>query len=334
MLREKPRPGARPFESDVKLLPQASVEQKNAFEVVWAKARVGIEKAAEAFCRSQSIMDLARFNDMALRAVLQLPDSMLRNSRDRELFFDKLMREARAHVSRNLPGTAQQEFGERTVSFRSSILQLVGFVVADRQRSPDNLFATSVHFDVHYGIDLIKMRSWWNDQLARLDISVGLYQAKGSRTGLSDAEVRDVASKYRPKQARVLAEVEFDPDWLVARTRERSGVTEKDVVESLKDAERAIALVRKMAEARPSTALEQFVHKDRLYRLSQVFRPGGSPSEGNAPHLKMVPQPAFRFIVDTRQGTKILTDIEAEQYPTPVAPPAPRKPREEAIAAK
>ncbi len=336
--RTKPswRKNSNASQEKIELLPQAdgSVTFVDAMQRV-DKEMPAIMKALGQIERTSgtSSIEFAILNDMLLRLMLQFPQTALRSESDRALVVDKVFTAMRGYIAKKHPGSLAILFGNNTESLRSSLLQLMWIVCSEREQQrltpdrPEALYATCVSLDVDYGVDLMAARGYWNKDRRLLIVQLNVWQAKASRSGLSEKEVRDVAQVYAPKLAAFTQDTQIDPDWLHARAEKKvNGPLARHLFDgAMNNAAAAIALigVTETTLGRRISPYDRFVLSDRQYRLSQVFPPE-VPKVQSRPVLHVAQAPVIRYLLDTDRGRKILSQEEAGQWPKPVPPPAPK----------
>lgn len=97
----------------------------------------------------------------------------------------------------------------------SSIFQLMNVMNRRRQENPELVFGTSVDLDVRYGIDLLEAATEFDNGVMEIDIR--LYQAKSSRSGLTNEAICKLAFEYEGRFSRATDKryLELDPEWFL-----------------------------------------------------------------------------------------------------------------------
>jgi len=269
--------------------------------------------------------DYAEFNDRLLRAILQIPFASLSTVPDRKLYLGKLISAARIEIQKANDARVSQEFGERTETIQSSVMQLLWLIVPIHQKEPNFIFSTSVSLDVDYGMDLIGSRGFWIPANNELRVQMFVWQAKARKAGLTDKEIRDVREEYREKQARIPEDVDPNPEWLRRRleSRLRRPFTRAEIGAASNRLDTALTMVLRLTNEINNPArstFEKFYFQDRIHRLQTLFPGANAGAAVMPPRINILRTPVIRFLVDTEQGTRSLTDAQAESWPNPPAP--------------
>ena len=294
-----------------------------------------MERAVEAFLHSAENEDLAKFNDVMLRAFLKLPERVRQTSQG-SVFYAKMVRTAREIVAAKrvainaiddplgarLCEDASMEIGKNLDSLESSVFQIARFLLRQSRAHPDRVFATGINIDVRYGIDLVGVDSRFDEEEERLLIDLFLYQAKASRVGLSAQDVRGLPTRYANKKLAAKEELELDADWV---RRELLGRNPEPSLE-LED-ERALDILigtygSLRILSREYSMRQNLKPADRFRVSSLMYSQLGilanklgveMPAHIAKPRID-IGEVEFRYLVDTVRGTEDLSEDEAREY--------------------
>lgn len=292
-----------------------------------------IKKAVERFLSSPEIEDLAKFNDLILRAYLKLP-ARVRETQQGPVFFDKIRRTAnqimvarkssidRAHEDTyavQLLDASADEMAKNLLSLESSVMQLARFVSSQALTHPDRVFATGVNLDVRYGIDLIGADVMFDQEHNQLVVHLILWQAKASRVGMSADDVRGLSQRYTRQQQAVVKELEFDASWVQEHLLDRRPEPKLELDDDTAfeivagEIEQLTGLHRKLDELSPQ---DRFLAELRVYRLLETC---ANEFEVKVPESVVRPKIVvggieFRYLVDTKQGARDLSKNDANSF--------------------
>lgn len=307
--------------------------EEQALAALEGKTIKQIERAVSRFLASPEIEDLGKFNDLIFRAYLKLP-ARIRETQQGKIFFDKIRRKANEimaerkrsidRVNENpyvvqLLDSSVEEMGRNLLNLESSAMQLARFVSSQAQTHPDRVFATGVNIDVRYGIDLVGADVQFDQSASRLIVDLKLYQAKASRAGIPDHDIRDLPRKYVGQTRAINEDLEFDPEWVKRELLDRRpepgiDIGEEEAFDIVAGELTELASIQEQISG--LSAQDRFLAELRLYRLlmTAVDKFGGDLPAGVKKSEIVIGDIEFRYLVDSTSGTQDLSVAEAEQF--------------------
>lgn len=261
-------------------------------------------------------LDNAKLNDIYLRAAMRFPESVQANPRAFKAELQRIIDQSNAILEASgEPHGRRREFIDSLERLTLSVAQISRFVRESRGKNADFRFATSVWMDAYYGIDLLRAWPIWVPEKNALDIFVTGYQAKASSGGLEATQIRDLVTQYAPKKALAERDLAFDPAWVQEAAMEPlADLTGNQLDSALRDLARARKLLARMTNP-GTTPFDKWRAEYVRSQLAGQF--------ADALGLERTPGPAIRqrgtglnlrFVVDTREGLKDLTEEVAKSY--------------------
>lgn len=320
--------------------PEGSAER--VYASIENRLQTRVQKVVDLYLQSASILDLAKLNDSVLRCVTSLPDAVRDNSQLVSLFYQKIRRTASDVIARRaraidddlaagriFPSEAHSEqerlqytsveLQKSLESLESSVGQLVSVLRRRSEESPNSIFATSVDFDVRYGVDLIEGIPEINSD-GDLILHIRLYQAKASRAGLTSEEVRKVGHRYRDQMqlASSPEHLAVDEKWLNKHIESEQsaeiGITFDQAIDILSDSADVMDQLLLDDEGVVLHPLREYSLRTQIYnKLEPLAVELEEDNPVSLPHILRGNVDVF-YAVDTEAGLEILSQDEIDSY--------------------
>gem|GEM_PF-5223868 len=306
-------------------------ESKEALKNFDRDLKQEVRKAVELFLKSESIEDLAKFNDVVLRMFMQIPTNLRVQKSGREFFynvkryaedalrekFNELQEEGRR--MEETIAYAAKELVQLLKRLESSVRQIATFISSQSVTNPDRAFSTGVNLDVHYGIDLIGVDNAYDPESKMLHLDIFLYQAKAARKGLEASTIRALPDEYARQKQATRKDVTMDLAWFKKNILDNTSSPESSVA-ARKPLTHAPASLEELEKFRAGLdnlqGPERFFAEQELYSAEVALRKELGleiPQTLIRPRIKGRSL-NYRYLVDTKNGLKILNEAETRNY--------------------